>query len=296
MDCGWHNVSRREPCPICHKPDWCNLSNDGCVAICRRIQSDRPAKSGIGWIHFLREWSAACAARPPYLSGPVVGSARRADRASEAQKDFAALHASYENGAKMYAWLAEHLGVSAAALEALDVRFCRPRKIFSFPMRNASGKITGLRYRTFDGKKFSEKGSKDGLFFAACDGAPALPVGSARRADRNDDLIVVEGASDTAAALSLGLKNVVGRSSCLTGTQHIRELHPRRVTIFADRDEPGMNGAEKLGRDLHLPFRIVLPPEGFKDLRAWVGSGKITNAQEFNYHANWSTWRGPYYD
>ena len=26
---GWRNVSRREPCPICQKPDWCGVTVDG---------------------------------------------------------------------------------------------------------------------------------------------------------------------------------------------------------------------------------------------------------------------------
>ena len=49
----WHNVSKREPCPICHKTDWCNLSNDGAVCICHRVESPRLAPSGSGWIHRL---------------------------------------------------------------------------------------------------------------------------------------------------------------------------------------------------------------------------------------------------
>jgi hypothetical protein len=51
----WHNVSKLEPCPICHKPDWCTLSNDGMMCVCRRVQSPHPAKSGMGWVHVLVE-------------------------------------------------------------------------------------------------------------------------------------------------------------------------------------------------------------------------------------------------
>ena len=49
----WHNVSKKEPCPICHKTDWCNLSNDGAVCICHRVESPHLARSGSGWIHRL---------------------------------------------------------------------------------------------------------------------------------------------------------------------------------------------------------------------------------------------------
>jgi hypothetical protein len=32
----WINVSDEHPCQICNKPDWCRVSNDGRVVICRR--------------------------------------------------------------------------------------------------------------------------------------------------------------------------------------------------------------------------------------------------------------------
>lgn len=50
----WARVDRRNPCPICGKPDWCLLSRDGGKAICARIESDRPAGNrGAGWTHNL---------------------------------------------------------------------------------------------------------------------------------------------------------------------------------------------------------------------------------------------------
>jgi hypothetical protein len=50
------HVTRAEPCPICHRGDWCRVSHDGRYAICNRVQSARPAKgSGSGWIHFLAD-------------------------------------------------------------------------------------------------------------------------------------------------------------------------------------------------------------------------------------------------
>lgn len=34
---GWRHVSRRDPCPICRKPDWCAISADGEIARCMRV-------------------------------------------------------------------------------------------------------------------------------------------------------------------------------------------------------------------------------------------------------------------
>ena len=37
-------------CPICRKPDWCLISEDGNACICARTQSDQPAGKA-GWLH-----------------------------------------------------------------------------------------------------------------------------------------------------------------------------------------------------------------------------------------------------
>ena len=50
----WVRVNRRIPCPVCGKPDWCLISQDGKTAICARIESNKPAgNKGAGWIHTL---------------------------------------------------------------------------------------------------------------------------------------------------------------------------------------------------------------------------------------------------
>jgi len=47
-------VTRREPCPICQKSNWCSVSADRSLAICMRVKSEREAKNG-GFIHILDE-------------------------------------------------------------------------------------------------------------------------------------------------------------------------------------------------------------------------------------------------
>lgn len=48
----WVRVNKRNPCPICGKPDWCLISQDGNAAICDRIESDKRAGDA-GWLHRL---------------------------------------------------------------------------------------------------------------------------------------------------------------------------------------------------------------------------------------------------
>lgn len=44
----WVRVKRNKPCPICGRPDWCSVSEDGTVVVCMRTESPKPCKSG-GW-------------------------------------------------------------------------------------------------------------------------------------------------------------------------------------------------------------------------------------------------------
>lgn len=275
MNSNWHNVSRREPCPVCHKPDWCTISNDGAMCVCRRVESDRPARSGVGWIHRLGV-DNRCRCRMESKT-----SILHLD--TTPTPDFAAIHAAFDGHPDMQEGLAFGLGLDGASFAALDVRYDAAKECMSFPMRNPQGEITGLRYRHLaTGRKWSEKGSRDGLF---------MP----REPERTEHLVITEGPTDTAAALSLGL-NAVGRSSCLSGVSLIRDLvharQIRRVTIVADHDRPGMDGAHRLAAALPVLSRILVPPEGIKDMRDWYRQG-LTRTQ-FDEAANAIRWQLPF--
>lgn len=45
-------VTKRRPCPVCRKPDWCGLSSDGNVVICMRVESEHKTRNG-GYLHVL---------------------------------------------------------------------------------------------------------------------------------------------------------------------------------------------------------------------------------------------------
>ena len=169
--------------------------------------------------------------------------------------DFAAIHAAFDGHPDMQEGLAFGLGLDGASFAALAVRYDAAKECMSFPMRTPQGEIPGLRYR----------------------------------------LVITEGPTDTAAALSLGL-NAVGRSSCLSGVPLIRDLvharQIRRVTIVADHDRPGMDGAHRLAAALPVLSRILVPPEGIKDMRDWYRQG-LTRTQ-FDEAANAIRWQLPF--
>lgn len=48
-------VTKRNPCPICGKPDWCLRAEDDSAAICQRISEGSVKQCGeAGYLHILR--------------------------------------------------------------------------------------------------------------------------------------------------------------------------------------------------------------------------------------------------
>lgn len=249
-------VTRRRPCPVCEKPDWCLVAEDGSRAICARVASDRRAGEA-GWLHVL---------------GASVLPTRRSQRRSVAIEigagDFEALAAAAErfddlDGPRDCGDLARELGVSPASLRRLRVGW--NGWAWTFPMVNARGATIGIRLRRPDGSKLAEKGSRQGLF---------IPLGGAG----TGPLLITEGPTDLAAALDLGFE-AIGRPSCSGGIElvssYLRLTGRQDVVVFADSDSAGRQGAQALAKSIALVarVRIAAPPLQFKDLRAWVRSG-----------------------
>lgn len=92
-------------------------------------------------------------------------------------------------------------------------------------------------------------------------------------------VVCVEGFSDTAAAMDLGLVSV-GRPSNLACIDMLRDvLRGRPVIIVGENDrkedgsEPGKNGmiaAFQILKTVCRDVRMLMPPKNVKDLRAWV--------------------------
>lgn len=95
-------------------------------------------------------------------------------------------------------------------------------------------------------------------------------------------VLIVEGASDTAAGIDLDFV-AVGRPSDKGGLAHaVRLLQGRSVAIIGENDRkadgkwPGRDGMEKTFEVLHphvSKATKIMPPKGVKDLRDWVRQG-----------------------
>ncbi len=275
----WIRVTKKNPCPVCEKPDWCVVSDNGQLAICMRVPSDRETKNG-GYLHRLT------------FSVQPLPQPRRFTPPPPSQLDFEAMMEAWkrETAQDALGTLADGLGVSRAALEAIGAARASQRGAWAFPMRDGDGKIVGVRLRGDNGDKWAVKGSKEGLFYPE-----SVP---------NDHVAVVcEGPTDTAAVLSIGLW-AVGRPSCMGAVDHVKRLCRRLIVshlvVMADNDapkhrpgggwwQPGFDGARKLVAAVGLPYKLLAPPA--KDVRAWVRNG--ATKKDFEFLAQSQVWRYP---
>lgn len=165
---------------------------------------------------------------------------------------------------------AQKLGVHPHALRRLQVGWCASLCATTWPMRDANGSIIGLRLRDPNtGSKKSVHGSAAGLFY---DHDRFASIESGAR------VWVAEGASDTAALLSVGL-DAVGVPSAKSGGDLLLELGrrilPSEIVIVADSDGAGVESARLLRSELVIlaGIRTIQPPIGIKDAREWINRG-----------------------
>lgn len=281
MSEGLERVTRAEPCAICSSPDWCARLTR--YHLCMRVESDKPAEKG-GWLH-LRDGATSVAPIP-----------KRKPRApdSEITKRWTpvALNA-HKSGIDSLPRLALQLGVSTASLVLLTAGYVDDVKspFWTFPERNAAGEIIGInrRFAAPEGGrgKLYYKGSRPGLIY--CDGWFT----------RSGPIYIVEGASDTAAGLTMGLC-VIGRPSNIGGidllVRLLRSHAGRQIVVVGERDQkspehvlatkpqhkpncpacsacwPGKYGmretAKRLSAALRRQVGACLPPA--KDMREWL--------------------------
>lgn len=254
----WAEVSRSAPCTICGAAKWCMRTDDGALALCNRSDGHgaiKQAPSG-GWIYRLGD-----------QPGETVLLRRRlAIRLQEEEVEFEDI---VRRGVKATSdaqvrRCARQLGLpDPSGLISLRAFWSRQRRSWGFPMVDEACNVVGIRYRTASGRKFAEKGSRNGLF---------VP----QRRESTGPVLICEGPTDCAALLTLGF-HAIGRASCSTGAEWVaRVVAGREAVVVADGDAPGRRGAETLAARLVLAcpvVRMIEPPPGTKDARAWVRAG-----------------------
>jgi hypothetical protein len=289
----WVPTSQLHPCPICGRDkrlNRCFFIPDQVVQ-CYYEPSKFYRKSGAGdcWLHFLgdrpdRERKRGT--RHVIVRGTPTRE-KRYDLPRLAAKFQARLSTPRLNA------LAVNLGVSSASLKRLNLGWTdgemmyvqsrgeeRAQYAWSFPRRDADGKVIGISLRPRWGNKYAWTDSGAGLHI------PTDFISGGRA-------FICEGPSDTAAAIDLGL-NAFGRSSCSSDLEFvlpfIRRHELQQLVIFSQCDEihyrldgtpyyPAQDGAEELASQARLyvrDVRIIMPPPAApedKDVRDWKRHG-----------------------
>jgi len=245
----WKRVSAEFPCPICTKPDWCLVHQNGKYAICPRTPS--PVRMGdAGYLHSVEE----------EIKVPKKNTIKR-----PAPINWRFLASYYWNlmTPELKKKLSESLGLGEHIVDVFMVGW--DGEAYTIPMRNGIGEIIGIQRRFPSGKKLVIKGSQCGIF---------IP----RRWWRESYLLVCEGMSDAAALVEMYFP-AIGRYNCSSGSVYIYEFlcrHPeiQRVIIISDADGPGYEGALRLCKYLSGVRKCaIMLPEGGKDVREWKKFG-----------------------
>jgi hypothetical protein len=279
----WQPATADNPCPKCGKTDWCRIGWK--VIHCMRLQNDRPAKGG-GWYHGLDPSAAPSSLpTPPPRKQPTPqeldGRFRRnADRWSLA-------------AATKISEFAKQLGVSRKSLLSLGIGW--NGVVWTIPERGPVRTVLGIATRSTDGRKKMMMGSHHGLI-----------VPTTYCSTSNQPILLVEGMTDVAAALTLGI-SAIGRPSNCGGISLLIDClwnYRGPIIVMGENDKrapkmpvgmihkldcrgcpfcwPGKYGADTTAKSLRceLPqpqpkVAIRFPQLPAKDLRTWLNSGKM---------------------
>lgn len=269
---GFRRVARGRPCPVCGHDEWCRVSIDGRTALCNRVESSRPEGGrGGAWVHRLDADGTDARPHRPAFTPQATSHAAERPKLTTAEAESIDRQCRTALTSARLRTLAERLTVSAATLAAFGVGWHSERAAYTFPMRDATGRMVGIRTRTADGRKRCVPRSRLGLFVPAA----VLALLDTPDAEPTDTLLICEGESDAAAAVDLGTL-AVGRPGCTACEEmasiFVRRLRPGRVVLTADADAPGQRGAATLARRLAaggIGCDVMTLPDGVKDLRAW---------------------------
>lgn len=269
----WKGVSKSAPCEVCGKDHNCSRATDDDLLICRRGGDTPP-----GW-KFIRPTSDG-----GNMYGLADGSSDtvspkpkpRRPEPPKPQFDWPAIHKKCRAEiipGELYDFADVELGLDGWAVDALEAGVHNDRYVF--PERDAAGKIIGLvkRHLLPPGSDLPRNRS---LWCANRGLTYRYPL------PEKDPVLIVEGASDTAAAMESGF-TAVGRPSNAGGGELLAVLLAgRHVIVCGENDQkpsgkwPGREGVEAIVPHLTpvcASVRVLFPPPDTKDVRSWLTGG-----------------------
>lgn len=282
-------ASKTSPCPICRGDHSCCETVDGRIFCRRRRQGEHvPGYRCVGdtrcggWGMWREEGDTRgrCRGHSSGAAEPKRPTPKPQPEPKRPDVDawYARLRQKYGGGHEVHR-LAFRLGVHPDALDRLGVLHLpaddREEESWAFPERDAVGDIIGISKRYADASKKSAPGSRRGLTYVEDWRSGSGPI------------YIVEGGSDVAAGLTLGVR-VIGRPSNVGGVEPLADLleEPAQageeIIVLGENDQkpnglwPGRDGAQlvaqQLAQRLGVKIRWALPPDGAKDLRSWLNA------------------------
>lgn len=270
-------VSKKNPCPICKKYDWCLIGKSS--VMCMRVLSTRSKTMADGSVGYLHRTDGSTYVKP-----------NEPRKAPERVRDWGDMLKEWRErlGSDVPSLYASKIGLPVSALAPLGAQRAPYPDTVAFPMRNGSNAIVGVRLRNGEGKKWAVTGSHQGLFIPQ-----GFPSGHTA--------YFVEGPTNTAAGLAMGVLTI-GRPNNVGGVFDINDLIKntsiRKAVIVGDTDRdkfrpdgshynPGADGANALAEHLKIPNCTLLLP--VKDMREFHSLGG--NKQMLDNLVNQCVWR-----
>ncbi len=242
----WREVSKREPCPVCNKPDWCSVVGpEGAVeaCVCMREESGNARPNG-GWFHRIRE------------SGDWQPPAHRGDKPRT-------------------------FGTAAEAIAAMEKQLGPRSRVWKY--FNAAGEPVGVvaRWdRPNSGKEIRPVSRVAGGWVIGAMAEPRplydLPAIATAQA-----VFVCEGekAADAIRSLDLAATTSSGGSAAAAKTDWA-PLAGKTVCVWPDNDAPGQKYLAAVAAELSKlsprPTVSVIRPAGMPDkadAADWLASG-----------------------
>lgn len=283
-------ASQSNPCIVCRRTKSCSIAADRSNIFCRGDgTANLPAPSGWRFVgpcrndfwHYVPanefDTSDRLATRKSIPTSTMAEQQPSAPEIDWATKAHGCHQRALTSG--KLTEIATELGISTDALTALGVGWSNAKQVSTWPERDASGKVVGIKIRNAKGDKWYALDGHSGLYFTA---------GSLAGAGRV--LLIVEGGTDTAKGIELGL-NVVGRPSAEDGLEKLIQLLTGlptdwQIIVVGENDQrenklgeiiwPGRDAADAMAANLSdalgRQVRWALPPAGAKDLRAWANA------------------------
>lgn len=263
----WVRCTQNFRCPLCGSDGKCQVAKgDPDCVMCSKLD-EAPS----GWF----EIKKCLNAEPPAIIY------RKGEKRAKRGPLFESLQRKFQNDLPAHIdLLEEQLQLPIEIIKKCQYGWCEKHegktvRAFTCPEKDASGRIVGfsLRYPRPGTKKpmlkLADRAKKTGLFWLG--DLVKMP----------DPVLIVEGMSDVAACLWLGVA-AVGRHSNTSGEKDlIALLRDRNVIVIGELDPkqtgkwPGQEGAKKIAGKLSQAWgkaRVSwsMSPDMSKDIRSWV--------------------------